>query len=384
MITILSHIFIRNREGESKRKAYGTLCSIVGVLLNILLFAGKYIAGTISGSVAIVADAFNNLSDAGSSFITLVGFLFAGKKPDHDHPFGHGRVEYVSGFIVSIVILLMGLELLKESVTKIFHPEPVETGMFAMGVLVVSILVKMYMTFYNRVIGKRIESAAMQATALDSLSDVVATMVVLVAMLVMRYAELNIDGYCGVIVALFILYAGFSAARDTLNPLLGLAPDKELVGKIEQIVLEHEGVIGLHDLLVHDYGPGRRLVSLHAEVPGNRSIYEVHEIIDHIEREINEKLSCETVIHMDPVEPDNEEADRLKKIVAAKVKRIDERMTIHDFRIVTEENGKKLVFDAVAPYDIKIELQEIQRQIEHMITELDGDYTSVIHIDQSS
>lgn len=384
MITILSRIFIRNREGEAKRKAYGTLCSIVGILLNILLFVGKYIAGTISGSVAIVADAFNNLSDAGSSFITLVGFLFAGKKPDHDHPFGHGRVEYVSGFIVSLVILLMGFELLKESFSKILQPEPVESGIFAMGVLVVSILVKVYMTFYNRVIGKRIESAAMLATSLDSLSDVVATLVVLISMLVMRYAEVNIDGYCGILVAFFILYAGYSAARDTLNPLLGLAPDKELVEKIEQIVLEHEGVLGLHDLLVHDYGPGRRIVSLHAEVPGNRSIYEIHDIIDHIEREINERLSCETVIHMDPVEPDNEEAERLKRMVANQVKQIDRRMTIHDFRLVTESNGKKLIFDAVAPYDIKMELSEIKGKIEQMIGELEGDYEAVITIDQSS
>lgn len=384
MITILSRIFIRHREGEAKRKAYGTLCSIVGILLNILLFVGKYIAGTISGSVAIVADAFNNLSDAGSSFITLVGFLFAGKKPDHDHPFGHGRVEYVSGFIVSLVILLMGFELLRESVSKIFHPEPVETGMFAMGVLVVSILVKLYMTFYNRVIGKRIESAAMLATALDSLSDVAATTVVLISMLVMRYTGIYLDGYCGVLVALFILYAGYSAARDTLNPLLGLAPDKELVEKIERIVLEHEGVIGLHDLLVHDYGPGRRVASLHAEVPGDRSIYEIHDIIDHIEREINEKLSCATVIHMDPVEPDNEETKKMKRMVAAMVKQIDKRMTIHDFRLVSGQNGKKLIFDAVAPYDMKMELSEIKSQIEQMITELDGDYEPVITMDQSS
>lgn len=384
MITILSHIFIRNREGAARRKAYGTLCSIVGILLNILLCAGKYIAGTISGSVAIVADAFNNLSDAGSSFITLVGFLFAGKKPDHDHPFGHGRVEYVSGFIVSVVILLMGFELLRESVSKIFHPEPVETGVFAMGVLVVSILVKLYMTFYNRAIGKRIESAAMLATALDSLSDVAATTVVLISMLVMRYTGICMDGYCGVLVALFILYAGYSAARDTLNPLLGLAPDKELVEKIEQIVLEHEGVIGLHDLLVHDYGPGRRVASLHAEVPGDRSIYEIHDIIDHIEREINEKLSCATVIHMDPVEPDNEETEKMKRMVTGMVKQIDNRMTIHDFRMVSGQNGKKLIFDAVAPYDIKMELSEIKGKIEQMIEELEGDYDMVITIDQSS
>ncbi|MDD5949255.1 MAG: cation diffusion facilitator family transporter, partial [Lachnospiraceae bacterium] len=217
MITILSNIFIKNKEDSASRKIYGTLCSIVGIFLNVCLFAGKYFAGIISGSVAITADAFNNLSDAGSSFITLVGFLFAGKEPDPDHPFGHGRFEYISGFVVSLAILLMGFELLKSSIGKILHPQAVDTSMLAMGILLVSIAVKLYMAFYNHTVGKKIDSAAMEATAADSLSDSVATAVVFIAMLVMRFAGINIDGICGVLVALFILYAGISAAKDTLN-----------------------------------------------------------------------------------------------------------------------------------------------------------------------
>lgn len=383
MITILSNIFIKGKEGSDKRKAYGTLCSIVGILLNVFLFAGKYFAGIISGSVAITADAFNNLSDAGSSFITLVGFLFAGKKPDPDHPFGHGRFEYISGFVVSIAILLMGFELLKSSIDKIIHPEPIDTSMLAMGILLVSVMVKLYMAFYNRRVGRKIGSAAMEATALDSLSDSVATTVVLAAMLVMRFAGINIDGICGVLVALFILYAGVSAAKETLDPLLGLAPDKEFVEHIEQIVMAHGMIKGIHDLVVHDYGPGRRMISLHAEVPGDHNIFEIHDLIDRIERELNEKLYCEAVIHMDPIETDNEEVAKMRDLITQQVKLIDRRMTIHDFRMVTGKTHTNLIFDAVAPYDLKISTEEVKDKIEELVQGLEGNYYAIVHIDQS-
>lgn len=383
MITLLSNIFIRGKEESARRKAYGTLCSIVGILLNIGLFAGKYFAGVISGSVAITADAFNNLSDAGSSFITLVGFIFAEKKPDPDHPFGHGRFEYISGFVVSMLILLMGLELLKSSVIKIMHPQPVDTSILAMGILIVSILVKMYMAFYNYSIGKKIDSAAMKATATDSLSDTIATTVVLVAMLVMRFVGINIDGICGVFVALFILYAGYSAAKDTLDPLLGLAPDKEFVKRIQDIVLAHEEVQGIHDMMVHDYGPGRRLVSLHAEVPGDYDIFQIHDVIDHIERELNEKLSCEAVIHMDPIETNNEEVAKMKRIMEEKVKEIDAQMTIHDFRMVSGPTHTNLIFDAVMPYELKMSKNEVRQEIERIVENLEGNYFAVVQIDQS-
>lgn len=383
MISILSKIFIRGKEGSAKRKAYGTLCSIVGILLNVFLFAGKYFAGIISGSVAITADAFNNLSDAGSSFITLVGFLFAGKKPDLDHPFGHGRFEYISGFVVSIAILLMGFELLRSSVDKIIHPKPVDTSTLTMVILLVSIAVKLYMAFYNRSVGRKIGSAAMEATAIDSLSDSVATTVVLLAMLVMRFAGINIDGVCGVLVAVFILYAGIRAAKETLDPLMGLAPDKEFVEQVEQIVMSHDMVKGIHDLVVHDYGPGRRMISLHAEVPGDHDIFEIHDLIDRIERELDEKLVCEAVIHMDPIETDNEEVARMRDLVAGQVKLIDDRMTIHDFRMVTGNTHTNLIFDAVAPYDLKMSTEQVKNKIEELVQDLEGNYYAVVHIDQS-
>ena len=383
MVTILAKLLIKETEGAHMRKRYGTLCSIVGIFLNICLFFGKYFAGVISGSVAITADAFNNLSDAGSSFITLVGFLFAGKKADPDHPFGHGRFEYISGFIVSIAILFMGFELLKSSVGKILHPEQVDTSLIAMGILIVSILVKMYMAFYNHSIGKKIDSAAMRATAMDSLSDTVATTVVLIGMFVMRFTGVNIDGICGVFVALFILYAGYSAAKDTLDPLLGLAPEKEFVEQIEQIVMAHEEVQGIHDLIVHDYGPGRLMISLHAEVPGDRDIFAVHDTIDCIERELKKKLSCEAVIHMDPMEMNNEEVKKMKCIIAEKIKIIDQRITIHDFRMVSGPTHTNLIFDAVVPYEVRLSEEEIKKQIEDMVKKLEGKYYAVVEIDRS-
>ena len=383
MIRLLAHIFIKNKDSGKERKLYGTLCSIVGIVLNVLLFAGKYFAGVISGSVAITADAFNNLSDAGSSFITLVGFIFAGKKPDPDHPFGHGRFEYISGFVVSIAIILMGFELFKSSISKIITPEPVDTGYLAMGILVVSILIKLYMSFYNSRIGKKIDSAAMQATALDSLSDSIATTVVLISMLVMRFAGINIDGYCGLLVALFILYAGYKAAKDTIDPLLGFPPEKEFVEQIENIVMSHDQIVGIHDLVVHDYGPGRRMISLHAEVPGNGNMFEMHDLIDLIERELNEKMQCRTVIHMDPIETDNEEVARMKQEIATLVKGIDERITIHDFRMVTGPTHTNLIFDAVVPFEVERSADEVKREIEQMVRNIDSKYFAVVEIDRS-
>lgn len=300
MITLLSKIFIKSKYTEESkvRKAYGTLCSVVGILLNILLFAGKYFAGYISGSIAIMADAFNNLSDAGSSFITLVGFWFAGKKPDIDHPFGHGRFEYLSGLAVAVMIILMGFELVKDSLGKILHPEAVESGIIIIVILIVSIAVKIYMAIYNRQIGNRIESPAMKATAADSMSDVAATTTVLISVLINRFANLNLDGIFGLIVSLFILYAGYGVIKETISPLLGQPPEKEFVNEIHEIVMAHEDAKGIHDLVVHDYDSGRIMISLHTEVPGDGDIFKLHDMIDRIENELNEKLGCEAVIHM--------------------------------------------------------------------------------------
>lgn len=383
MITILSKIFIKNPESEVGRKAYGTLCSIVGIVLNVLLFVGKYIAGALSGSVAITADAFNNLSDAGSSFITLVGFVFAGKEPDLDHPFGHGRFEYISGFVVSMAILFMGFELMKSSIIKMIRPEPVDTSTVAMVILIVSILVKVYMAIYNRNVGKKIHSAAMAATAKDSLSDSVATTVVLIAMLVMKYAQINIDGICGVLVSLFIFYAGITAAKETLDPLLGLPPEQEFLDLIEETVMTHDMIVGIHDVVVHDYGPGRRMISLHAEVPGDHDIFEIHDLIDRIEKELNETLQCESVIHMDPIETDNAEVAKMKEIVATEVKRIHQQITIHDFRMVTGDTHTNLIFDAVVPFGTKLSAKDVKKSIEAMVESMEGNYYAVVHIDQS-
>lgn len=385
MITVLSKIFLANSDitDDNNRKAYGSLCGIVGIFLNIMLFVIKYIAGAVSGSVAIVADAFNNLSDAGSSFITLVGFIFSGKRPDYDHPFGHGRFEYVSGFVVSIVIILMGLELVKSSFEKIIHPEPVEDSTVAIIILIISILVKIYMCFYNRAIGKKISSTAMLATATDSLSDSIATTVVLISIFVTKFLPINVDGYCGVLVALFILYAGFNAAKDTISPILGKAPEPEFVRKIEDMVLAHTEVIGVHDLVVHDYGPGRVMISLHAEVDGAGNIFELHDVIDRIENELSEKLDCEAVIHLDPIETNNEEITRVKKLVLEKLKEINENISIHDFRMVTGNTHTNLIFDVVIPYEMKEDNNYLKKKIISKIKELSEDYIPVIHLDRS-
>lgn len=385
MISLLAKVFIKE-EGEitnQVRKAYGSLCSIVGICLNVLLFGIKYFAGTMSGSIAITADAFNNLSDAGSSFITLVGFWYAGKKPDLEHPFGHGRFEYVSGFVVSMAILLMGAELARTSVEKMIHPQSIDTGNLAMAILVISIAVKVYMAFYNKKIGKKIGSAAMEATSMDSLSDTVATTVVLIAMVVMRYTGVNIDGICGVLVAIFILYAGYNAARETISPLLGKVPETEFVEQVEQIVMSHEGIIGTHDLIVHDYGPGRVMISLHAEVPGNGNIYELHDKIDLIERELKEKLGCEAVIHMDPIEVDNELVKTVRKQVEEQLKNVEETLTIHDFRMVTGPTHTNLIFDIVVPYNIKFTDEEVEKQVQEQLQQLNSSYIAVINIDKA-
>ena len=272
MITLLSKIFIKTKEdaGEAYiRQAYGMLCGAVGIFLNLCLFTGKFLAGTFSNSIAITADAFNNLSDAGSSIITLIGFKMAGQKPDPSHPFGHGRIEYISGLLISVIILLMGLELVKSSISKILHPEILDFSPIIILVLVASILVKCYMFLYNRRLGRKLDSAAMLATATDSLSDTLATAAVLAATLISHFTDLAIDGWCGVLVGLFICFAGYHAAKDTISPLLGQAPEKEFVRQINDIVMAYENVIGIHDLIVHNYGPGRVLISLHAEVPAD-------------------------------------------------------------------------------------------------------------------
>ncbi len=386
MISLLAKWLIPNREqveDGAVRRAWGALCGFVGIGLNILLFAGKLAAGTLSGSIAITADAFNNLSDAGSSVVTLLGFRLAGKKPDAGHPFGHGRLEYVSGLIVAGLILLMGAELAKSSVDKILHPEAVTFSWLAAGILLASIGVKLYMYLYNRAVGKKIKSAAMSATAADSLSDTAATSAVLLAMVIGKLTDVQLDGWVGLVVALFILWSAVQAARDTISPLLGQAPDPMLVKEIESLVMAHDTVVGIHDLVVHDYGPGRCIISLHAEVPADEQVLELHDVIDNIEEELGQKLHCEAVIHMDPVVVGDPTVTALHQQVAALVKTIDPRITIHDFRMVPGQTHTNLIFDAVIPFDERLTRQQVADRIRQMVSEMEGDYRAVVKVENS-
>ena len=385
MIRLLSRWFIPDRDNVSSpavRRAYGTLCGAVGIALNILLFIGKFFAGQLSGSIAVTADAFNNLSDAGSSAVTLLGFRLAGKKPDTDHPFGHGRIEYISGLIVAGLILLMGVELAKSSFDKILHPEAVTFSLMAIAIMAASVCVKVYMWLYNRAVGRKIKSAAMEATATDSLSDAIATTAVLAAMLVGRFTSLMIDGWVGLVVACFILFSGYQAAKETLGPLLGQPPEQELVERIRQMVLSHPPICGIHDLVVHDYGPGRMMVSLHAEVPAHGDILELHDVIDTAEMELKRTLHCNAVIHMDPIITDDAQIVQLRRRVAELVRQVDSGMTIHDFRVVPGPSHTNLIFDAVLPFGEHITEAEAARQIRERVRQMDGgEYYAVVTVE---
>ncbi|MDY3985060.1 cation diffusion facilitator family transporter [Dysosmobacter sp.] len=385
MISLLARLFIKT-DGQSPaavRKAYGILCGAVGIGFNVLLFLGKFFAGTISGSIAITADAFNNLSDAGSSFVTMLGFQLAGQKPDSDHPFGHGRIEYLSGLAVSLLILLMGFELGRSSVEKILHPEPVDSSPLVIVILCVSIAVKLYMTFYNRRLGKQLNSAAMEATGMDSLSDSVATSAVLLATLVGHFTGLMIDGWCGILVAAFILWSGFNAAKDTLNPLLGMPPTPEFVEEIRQIVMAHKSILGIHDLIVHDYGPGRVMISLHAEVSASASVLDLHDEIDNVEKELQDTLGCHAVIHMDPIVIDDGITQETRERVAALVRCIDDQISIHDFRMVVGPTHTNVIFDAVVPFGFRLTDAEVVEKIQAAVRTLDGNYFAVVNAERS-
>ena len=386
MILLLSKIFIKDRENTSSpqvRKAYGMLCGGMGIALNILLFAGKFLAGFLSNSIAITADAFNNLSDAGSSLITLVGFQMAGQKPDPHHPFGHGRIEYLSGLFVSVAILIVAIELIQSSVDKILHPQPVVFNSLTIIILLVSIAVKIYMAYYNKNIGKKIDSAAMRATATDSLSDTLATTVVLAASLTAHFTGLKIDGYCGILVGLFIFYAGYSAAKDTISPLLGQPPEPNFVKNVETIVMSYEHVQGIHDMVVHDYGPGRVMISLHAEVPADGSLLILHDMIDNIEHRLHNELHCEAVIHMDPVITDDEQTNHLKKLLADLLHNNYPEIRFHDFRMVKGPTHTNIIFDIVVPFDYKERDDVITDFLQKEIHRIDSSYFAVIQVDKA-
>lgn len=372
----------RDVSAPETRQLCGMRAGAVGIALNTLLCLGKLLAGTITGSVAIVGDALNNLSDAASSVITLVGFRLAGQQADEEHPFGHGRMEYLAGLVVSMAILLMGFELGKSSVEKLFSPESLDFSWVAVGILAVSVAVKVWMYFFNSTLGRRIGSQTMLATAADSLSDSLATGAVLLATLAGQIWDLKIDGLAGLIVAAFILKTGWEAARDTLDPLLGRPMDPELARDIDQLVLSHDNILGIHDLIYHDYGPGRAMMSFHAEVPADSDLLEMHDIIDHIERELKEKHHIDTVIHMDPVVND-QRTTALREQVAALARELDPVLTIHDLRITAGPMHTNVLFDVMVPYGFRLTDSQVVSQLGKKVEALSPKYSAVIEVDHS-
>ncbi len=379
--------FVKNHENTEEplvRSAYGTICGVCGIFFNILLFILKIVAGMLAGSLAVTADAFNNLSDAGSSIITLAGFRLAGKKPDPDHPFGHGRMEYIAGFIVSVLIMLMGFELAKASFEKFFDPKMPEFTLLTVGILLASILVKFYMSTYNKKYGKKISSPAMLATAADSLSDTVSTAVVLASGIICRISGfIYLDSICGLLVSAFILLSGYNAAKDTVSPLLGQPPSKEFVEQVESIVLSNPQIIGIHDLVVHNYGPGRVMVSLHAEVSCEESVLVLHDIIDCTENLIAEKLNCEAVIHMDPIDTGNPKLAEIHDMLENIVKKVDAGAMFHDLRMVPGDTHTNLIFDVVIPFESECDEKEAKNMIRACVKEFDPVYECVIKIDKN-
>lgn len=364
------------------RERYGTLAAAVGILSNIFLCIIKGLIGLFSGSIAVTADAVNNLSDAGSSVITLLAFKIAGKPADEEHPYGHARMEYISGMAVSFIIILLGLELIGSSFEKILHPEEVGVSALTYLVLIVSIAVKLWQGMFNRNLGKRISSEALQATAADSLNDVFSTGAVLLSTLVYQFTAIPIDGWVGMLVAIFITVSGVKLIMETGSPLLGQAPDPQMVRELEEKITAYDGVIGIHDLQVHNYGPGRVFATVHAEVPANRDILVSHDIIDNIEREVGHEMNLNLVIHMDPVVTDDERLNQLHAQVQQIVAGIDSNLSMHDFRAVFGPTHTNLVFDVVVPPGFSLSDSELSRRIEQQVQTL-GSYFCVITVDHN-
>lgn len=385
MLTLLINLFIKDKDNISDvkvRENYGVLCSGYGIFLNICLFAGKYLAGVLSASISMMADAFNNLSDAGSSIISLIGFKLASKKPDPGHPFGHGRIEYLAGLGVSALIVIMGYQLCINSFSKIRHPEETVFSLVSMIILIASILVKFYMAFYSKRIGKKIGSQTLQATATDSMSDTVSTFVVLAGTLITRFTGLKLDGYLGMFVGILILIAGIRSAIEVISPLLGEAPSEEFIKSVEEIVMSYDEIVGIHDLIVHDYGPGRVMITLHAEVPADGNVLDLHDVIDRAEYALGARLNCHATIHMDPVSVGDEYVDSLKAKVKEILSNMDGIVNFHDFRVVKGNTHTNMMFDVVASYSLKKSDDEIKTEIFNKIQEYDPKLFSVITVDR--
>lgn len=382
----LTQRFIKNADNTSDplvRAQYGALAGGVGIIVNVLLFGMKFFIGSFTNSIAITADAFNNLSDAGSSVVTLVGFHMSNKPADKEHPFGHGRIEYISGMVIAFLILLVGFQLFMNSVEKIFHPEEVQTNLWAVAVLIVSMAAKLLLGLFYRGIGKKIHSASLKAAMTDSISDVAATGAVLISVLIFLFSGFNADGIMGAIVAVIVFIAGIKALIETLNPLLGQAPDHKMVMAIKEKVLSYDGVLGLHDLIVHNYGPGHWLASLHVEVSADEDILKSHDLIDTIEHEVGEAMDISVVIHMDPIVTSDEQMSEVREQVAAIIREVDERLSFHDFRMVAGITHTNLIFDVLVPYNFSMSTTDIKTAIIAKIKNLSPSYYAVITIDKS-
>lgn len=373
-----------NIKNNKVRNSYGTLAGIVGIIVNVILFAIKFSIGIISGSISITADAFNNLSDAASSVVTIVGFKMSNKPPDAEHPFGHGRIEYISALIVAFMVMLVGVQFIKSSIERILNPAPITFELIPFILLLISMGFKLWLSLFNRFIGNKINSSALKAAATDALGDVFSSGTVVIAFFLSKFTTLPIDGFIGVIISFAILYAGFNLVRETINPLLGEAPDPILVNDLEEMILSYDHISGVHDLIIHNYGPGRIIASVHAEIPADIDIMKIHNIIDDAEREVSEKLGIHLVIHMDPICMVTDEVKEAREHVESVLRKYSCVKSLHDFRVIGHGDSKNLIFDiVVSPKALKSELQKenLINEIKTSIQKVHSNYNCIITID---
>ena len=385
MTNLLIKLFIKDKDVDNleTRGKYGILSSATGIVVNILLSIVKLVIGIIANSISIISDALNNITDVGSSIVTMIGFKLSQKKIDKDHPWGHGRMEYITAFIVDIIILMVGFELLKSSIDKIIHPELPAVNNVTIIILIIAVLTKLWLFLFYKKIAKIIDSNAIKGNAYDSISDSVSTLVVLISAIVAKLCGISIDGYASLIVSVFILFTGYKAIKETVDLLLGMKPDPEFISNIEETAKKYDMISGIHDIMVHDYGPGRKIVSFHAEVPADGDICKVHDIIDQMEQDLFEKFNCITTIHMDPIVVDNKEINDMKDFTEKIVKELNPEFSIHDFRMTDGGKRINLIFDLVVPRDKEYDKEEIIKKVQQKIHEKDSKYYAVIKVETS-
>ena len=385
MTNFLIKLFIKDKDVKNPkvRTKYGTLSSLTGIVVNFILSITKVAIGIISNSMSIISDGLNNITDAGSSVITMIGFKMSQKKVDDDHPWGHGRMEYIAAFIVDMLIILVGIELFQSSIDKIINPVMPDISTITITILVIAIIAKLWLFFFYKKIAKIINSEAIKGNAYDSISDVISTFVVLLSAIVAKFANISIDGYVSILVSIFILFTGFKALKETVDILLGARPDPELVKGIEEFTKKYDMIVGIHDMMIHDYGPGRKIVSFHAEVPANSDICMAHDIIDQMEQDIYEEFNCITTIHMDPIEVDDEEINKMREITEKIVKEINENYSIHDFRMTNGGGRINLIFDLVIPREEKVDSDKLKVQVQQKIHSENPKYYAVPKVECS-